>query len=115
MRDDDDEGARWWRDSLLLGRVRDAGGPLGLLGGAALALGGCEGLFEAQPDAPVSQRAEEVDRAVDALALQRQAGWNVGRPDQPLDLPGASPVDALGLQQWRSGLEGLYARLAPST
>ena len=89
MKNDDDEplGAAWWTETMTLPALARRAAPLGLFGGAALGLGGCYDYLIERP--AETQRADDVDRSVDALHLQRSNGWNVGRPDLPLAFPGS--------------------------
>jgi hypothetical protein len=115
---DDDLFAGWWRETMSLVGLARRGLPLGLLGGAALGAGGCADWLSPRPDENVeqeAQRADEVDRSVDALQLQRQSGWNVGRPEQPLAFPSSLTTDADGGQGWRTSMESMAEALAPSS
>ena len=107
-------GARWWRESLALGRVAPGAlGSIGLVGGAALALGGCYQDEVRRPDpAAQSQSAAELDGKVDALALQRAEGWNAG-VERPLLFPNSTVDDVAHTQSWRAAMEPLAATLAP--
>ncbi|HEX6835252.1 MAG TPA: hypothetical protein VF334_01705, partial [Polyangia bacterium] len=97
-------GARWWRESLGIARwaTRPAAGTLGLLG--ALSLSGCattwadgNGLQESQ----LTDARDDVDVSVDALKLQRDAGWDVGQKGAALPFPDSTDIDAAGTQRWR--------------
>jgi hypothetical protein len=110
-------GARWWRESLSLARLspRTVGG-VGLLGGAALALGGCAFDYpetQMEETTPVQrQDVAEVDTTMNALQLQKREGWNVG-VDQPLYFPGSTDQDIAQTQSWRSAMEPLANLLEP--
>jgi hypothetical protein len=109
-------GARWWRDSLSLARMPRAAGGVGLIGGAALALGGCAFDYpetQVEETTPVQrQSAAEVDTTINALELQKQQGWNVG-VDQPLLFPGSTAEDVAQTPSWRQAMEPLANTLAP--
>ena len=111
--DDRDDDAGWWRESMTLARLR-RGAPIGLVSGAALLGGGCVDFSDVKPDAPLVQSADEYDSSMQALALQRAEGWDVGGANQALPLPGASPVDAYGSGGWRVELVDLFRRLQPA-
>jgi hypothetical protein len=112
--DDDDKPAAWWRESLTLARVRHSA-PLALAGGAALLTVGCADFNdEERPDAPIAQRADEIDHSVKALALQRTEGWDVGGVDTGLRLTDPSPLDAFGTEGWSVEVAELYSRLRPT-
>ena len=111
-------GARWWRESLGIARwaTRPAAGTLGLLG--ALSLSGCattwadpNGLQESQ----LVDARDDVDVSVDALKLQRDAGWDVGQKGAALSFPDSTDIDAGGTQRWREAMPQLAAQLAPSS
>lgn len=100
-------GARWWQESLRLvpdpvGR-RHALKALLLVGGSAAAFG----LI-----ATLSRSDDDVDISMDALALQRREGWNVGQ-QAALRFPLSSEVDAGGSKAWADGLATLAADMAP--
>jgi hypothetical protein len=105
-----DDGARWWRESLALARLRRRMGPLGL-GGASLLGAGCAPVMLRPP--PPHVQAAPVEDSVQALTLQRQSGWDVGA-EEPLELHGAVDADVLGGDGWRDELDGLFLRLLPA-
>jgi hypothetical protein len=111
------KGADWWRQSLTLQRLagRRVVSSVGLLGSAAVGLGGC---FEwgdvRSDDGEMAQRAEEMEASMAALELQRTQGWDVGRPEVPLIFPGEGTTDIAGGEGWRAAMESLAGRLAPS-
>jgi hypothetical protein len=108
--------AAWWRETLVLMRLRQSVASLGL-GSAAVLAGGCFGLHSwayDEPQPPHQQQASDVERSVNALTLQRVEGWDVGNADHPLALAGASTVDINGSQAWRGKLDRLFAQLLPS-
>jgi hypothetical protein len=110
-------GAPWWRESLdrTLVLRRPAFTGFGLLGGAALGLGGgCYDYELNRDEADVSQRLDEIDQSVDAVALQRAQGWNVGHPELPVMIPNASALDVDGTTAWQGVKESLTARLVPA-
>jgi hypothetical protein len=96
-------GAAWWRESLLLARLRTSALPIGL-GGAALV--GCVPAAQMGPAAPP-------DHSVESLGLQRAEAWDVGA-DRPLALAGAVKTDVSGGASWRDPLDGLFLRLLPA-
>jgi hypothetical protein len=114
MKDNDDRFAGWWRETLTLGSLAGGRVPL-LVGGAALGLGGCYEEARADDNVEQAQRADEIDRTVDALALQRANGWNVGRSGQPLVFTGSLTTDAEGSDRWRTSMETMAASLAPAS
>jgi hypothetical protein len=102
-------GARWWQETAL--SVPDSVSrrhaiKTVLLVGASLGIGGVL-LATTWPD-------DEVDEIRDALAVQQQEGWDVGKHDSPpLTCPGASRVDAAGSSSWSVMLSTMAATLAP--
>ncbi len=111
-------GARWWRESLGIARwaTRPAAGTLGLLG--ALSLSGCattwadaNGLQETQ----LADARDDVDVSVDALKLQRDAGWDVGQRGTVLPFADSTDIDAAGTQSWREAMPQLATLMAPSS
>ena len=111
-------GARWWRESLGIARwaTRPAAGTLGLLG--ALSLSGCATTWADGNDLQESQLADardDVDVSVDALRLQRDAGWDVGQKGAALPFPDSTDIDAAGTQNWREAMPQLAGALAPSS
>jgi hypothetical protein len=109
-------GARWWRESLATSRLARGGlaGTFGLLGGAAMTLPGCFNYAEPATDTTVAgQRGDEMDTSVDALALQKEQGWDVGQPGGTLPFADSSVEDVAGTQDWRSGMERLATTLHP--
>ena len=107
-----DFGAPWWRERLGLSWFSRRSVSLGLLGSAAMAAGGCAEV-DARPDPELTQLADEVERKVDALELQRAEGWSVGG-ENLLTFSGSSVTDASGGEGWRTNLQTLAAALAPS-
>jgi hypothetical protein len=110
--------AAWWRETLVMMRLRQSVASLGL-GGAAVLAGGCFGLHswaydEPQPQRAAQQQQNDEDRSVHALTLQRVEGWDVGNADRPLALAGATMVDIDGSQAWRGKLDRLFSLLLPS-
>jgi len=115
-------GARWWRESLgsrmSIARwaTRPAAGTLGLLG--ALSLSGCATTWADAGGAPESQLTDARDDVairVDALRLQRDAGWDVGQRGTALAFPDSTDIDAAGTQNWREAMPRLAALMAPSS
>jgi uncharacterized membrane protein YgcG len=105
----------WWQRSMTLMRLR-RGAPIGIAGGAAALLGGgcMDYTDEVRPDNQLTQRNDDFDTSMRALALQENEGWDVGDPDRPLALARPSPVDAYGSYGWRVEEVDLYARLQPA-
>ena len=110
-------GAGWWRASLGVGRwaARPVAGTFGLLG--ALSLSGCAtfGSTEMTEESALSDARDDVDVSVDALALQREQGWDVGQPGATLAFPDSSQEDISGQQGWRQAMDGLAGTLAPAS
>jgi hypothetical protein len=102
-------GARWWRESIGLWRVA-----FGLLG--ALALGsGCAPWADTRADETnLATPSGDVQISLDALALQRSDGWDVGRPGGTLAFADSTEQDVSGGQQWRAEMADLASLLAPS-
>ncbi|MGZ4338292.1 MAG: hypothetical protein ACXVRA_13390 [Gaiellaceae bacterium] len=104
-------GARWWQESLRLrpdpvGR-RTALKALLIVGGSAAAFGLVAALGLGGDDDDLR------DISMDALDLQKRAGWNVGLP-AALRFPRSSTVDADGKQDWAGALDTLALEMAPS-
>ncbi len=103
-------GARWWQESLhrsmpdLISRRK-------ALLALALTLGPAAG---AGLLAWLLSGSDEVDITMDALALQRRQGWNVGHAGGALPFPNPSAVDIDGSTGWRDALTTLVADLAPA-
>jgi hypothetical protein len=105
-------GARWWQESLAthvnpvtrrkaLAKIVSIGF---LVGTAGLLVA----LVRRRPDFDETT----IDR--DALELQKEQGWDVGRPGVSLDLPGRSAADVAGALDWSDALPGLAEALAPA-
>lgn len=107
-------GARWWRESLGIARwaTRPALGTMSLFG--ALSLGGCA-TWGATAMEPAEYAREDVDVKVDALALQREEGWDVGQPNAALAFAGSTAEDAAGSDGWRAAMVDLATTMAPSS
>jgi hypothetical protein len=110
-------GARWWRESLGIGRwaTRPVASTFGLLG--ALSLSGCATVGEAEAidETQLADARDDVDVSVDALALQREQGWDVGQLGAALAFPDSSTQDAAGGESWRAAMNDLAGTLAPSS
>ncbi|HEX8954355.1 MAG TPA: hypothetical protein VF945_21020, partial [Polyangia bacterium] len=109
-------GARWWRESLGIARwaTRPAAGTLGLLG--ALSLSGCATTWADANGAQETQLADSRDDiavSVDALQLQRDAGWDVGQKGAALAFPDSTELDAAGTQGSREAMPQLAGALTP--
>ena len=107
-------GARWWRESLGIGRLarRPAIGTMGLC--AALALPACATTWAGQDGAGYSDSRDDIAVNVDSLALQRNEGWDVGQGGAPLAFVGSTDLDAAGTQSWRDAMPNLAGALAPT-
>jgi hypothetical protein len=102
----------WWREALLLARLRRR--QLMLLGAPLMLGAGCwEETGRYDDDTLEAARLDELEQSVDALALQRREGWNVGQPERALAFAGSSVTDASGTQGWRAALQDLAPRLQP--
>jgi hypothetical protein len=105
--------ASWWRENLAPSELplrRHALTGMALLGGGALALGGCYDEDELQ----MAQQKDELEMQVDSLSLQQREGWNVGQEERRIDLPYAVPNDADGGPSWRAAVPILPQVLAPT-
>src|SRR5262249_20907871 len=108
-------GARWWRESLGIARwaTRPAMGTMGLFG--ALSLAGCATRW-AEPRLEETQLADARDDIavnVNALALQRNEGWDVGHAGVALAFPDSTDIDAAGTQNWREAMANLAVMMTP--
>ncbi len=109
-------GARWWRESLGIGRwaARPAVGTVGLLG--ALSLSGCATWGDVETEeAQYANARDDVDVSVNALQLQRDEGWDVGQPNASLAFAGSTQEDSSGGQGWREGMATLAYDLQPTS
>jgi len=113
-------GARWWRESLGIARwaSRPASGvmagTMGLLG--ALSLAGCATSWGDQrlEETQLTDARDDVTVNVNALALQRNEGWDVGQKGATLAFPDSTDIDAAGTQNWRAAMGNLAVTLTPT-
>src|SRR5215831_13008005 len=104
-RNGDDRGARWWRESQILARLRAP------IGGAALLSAACihAGVPPAKPSAAGVADTGDVETRMPG----RSQGQDVGDAGR-LVLADRSPVDARGTTDWRDELEDLATDLMPA-
>ena len=115
--DDHLVGARWWHEGMAAfadpQTRRHALRNIGLLIGGAAGVGILFALFDrgGRDDRPAS-----TDPTIlrDALQLQKEQGWDVGKAGASLAFSDGSPVDAAGQSDWSDRLSRLAELLAPA-
>lgn len=107
---DDLLGARWWHEGMQMSTALDPASRRSILKGV-LALGGIAG-----GAGLIYWLARDDDQQswVEALAIQRQQGWDVGSTAVRLAYSNASLADADGNPAWQANLTRLGDALAPA-
>jgi hypothetical protein len=114
--EDEGVGARWWQQQLAFAgnpvTRRSALTKIALIGtavGATLAAGSCVAL------ATCGSATKDVEASLDALAVQKAEGWNVGVIGQLPLFPAATEVDIDNSSSWKGALDSLDVSLKPGT
>lgn len=107
-------GARWWHEGMAAfadpQTRRHALRNIGLLIGGAAGIGILFAIFDRDDDG--GPRDPAILR--DALELQKEKGWDVGKPGASLAFSDASAVDSAGATDWADKLPKLAELLAPA-
>jgi len=116
--DDGIVGARWWQEGMAAYADpvtrRSALRNIGILIAGAAGVGIMISLFSRSGRRGVTSDGDGGAPILrDALDLQKEQGWDVGRVGDTLAFPGVSPVDAVGSTDWASQLAGLADSLTP--
>jgi hypothetical protein len=108
-------GARWWNESfqafVAAPAPADTQARRHFLTIAAVLLSG--GILLGWEALQSRRRDDDLPDNVDALELQRRAGWDVGHPSSVPGFDGATIFDAAGASDWRARLRDLAAALSP--